>query len=227
MNNPAVRPTATIEDYLGIIYVMERDGEPIIAARLAESLEVSAPTVTMTLKRMVRDGVISLDGHKEIHLTELGAEQARSLIRRHMLTEWMLARMLHVPWSRVHQEAHHIEHTISDDLENRMQDNLNEPQLCPHGNPLPGYEYVVSAWLPLASFAAGQRLTIRRIHETAEENTALMDYLEQHGIFPGVSAQVVEVLAFNQTLTLRVGEQDVPLGLATAQLIFAEPEITE
>lgn len=102
------RPTPTIEDYLAIMFVMERDGEDIIAARLAESLEVSPPTVTVTLKRMERDGWIEGVGQRNIHLSSAGCEAASSVIRRHMLTEWMLARMLKVPWSDIHSEAHAI-----------------------------------------------------------------------------------------------------------------------
>jgi len=131
------RPTPTIEDYLAVMYVMIRDDEKIIAARLAETLEVAPPTVAVTLKRMERDGWIFNRGRKGIFLTDAGLEAAQSVIRRHMLTEWMLARMLNVPWSRIHEEAHKIEHTISDDIEARMQLNLDDPHVCPHGNPLP------------------------------------------------------------------------------------------
>jgi DtxR family Mn-dependent transcriptional regulator len=214
------RPTPTIEDYLAIIYVMERDDGEVVAARLAESLEVAPPTVTMTLKRMERDGWLAQG--KDIRLTEKGSEAARSVIRRHMLTEWMLARMLKVPWSRVHAEADQLEHTISDEIEAQMRLNLDDPQLCPHGNPLPGYEYVAAGWLPLTSIAAGGKVTIRRIHETAEENHALLEYLETNGIVPGARAEVSEVLPFNQTLSLRMGKRSVALGFLTAKYIFVE-----
>jgi len=113
-----ITPTATIEDYLGIIYTLQRDGEKVIGARLAEILEVSPPTVTATLKRMVRDGWVRMDGKKNISLTETGREAARSVIRRHMLTEWLLSRVLQIPMSELHDEAHKIEHTISPQLKN-------------------------------------------------------------------------------------------------------------
>src|SRR4030066_249011 len=206
------RPTPTIEDYLAIMYVMERDGEEIIAARLAESLEVTPPTVTVTLKRMERDGWIEVEGHKNIHLTEPGCEAASSVIRRHMLTEWMLARMLKVPWSEVHTEAHAIEHSISDDIENKMRQNFDDPQLCPHGNPLPGNAYVTALWKPLTQLQAGEQVVIRRIHEMAESDSDLMQYLEINGVIPGTKAEVYEVLPFNQTLTLSVDDQKVVLG---------------
>lgn len=216
------RPTPTIEDYLAIIYVMERDEDEVIAARLAESLEVAPPTVTVTLKRMERDGWIEVEPGRGIHLSDKGCEAARSVIRRHMLTEWMLARMLKVPWSRVHAEADQIEHTISDEIESQMRLNLNDPQLCPHGNPLPGYEYVAKDWLPLTAVKPGDKVIIRRIHETAEDNPELMEYLEVNGILPGAQAEMCDVLSFNQTLCLQLGERRVTLGFPTARYIFVE-----
>jgi DtxR family transcriptional regulator, Mn-dependent transcriptional regulator len=219
------RPTTTIEDYLAIIYIMERDGEEVIAARLAESLEVAPPTVTVTLKRMERDGWIFVDPGKGISLTKSGCDAASSVVRRHMLTEWMLARMLKVPWSRVHAEAGQIEHSISDEIEIQMRANLDDPQLCPHGNPLPGYERVSADWLPLTCINPGEKVIIRRIHETAEENHELLEFLETNGMIPSAQAQVTEVLSFNQTISLKLGKKTVTLGFPTARHIFVEKAI--
>jgi len=210
----------TIEDYLGIIFVLERDGEPIVGARLAELLDVSPPTVTNTLKRMVRDGLISMDEHKCIHLTQEGMKGARSVMRRHMLTEWMLVRML--SWSRVHAEAHDIEHAISDDVAAALQEQLSSPELCPHGNPFPGFEETVSDWVPLTEIQSGEQVIIRRIHEMAEENRDLLSFLEQKRVMPGHQGVIEEVLPFNQTITLCVDKQSVSLGFATARYIFVE-----
>ena len=217
-----LRPTPTIEDYLAVIYVMERDGDEVIAARLAESLEVAPPTVTVTLKRMERDGWIAVDPKEGLYLTKTGCEAASSVIRRHMLTEWMLARMLKVPWSRVHAEADQIEHTISDEIETQMRTNLDDPQLCPHGNPLPGYEHLAADWLALTGVLLGEKVIIRRIHETAENNHELLEFLETNGIVPGAAAEVVEVLSFNQTVSLRLGKKNVALGFPIAKYIFVE-----
>jgi DtxR family Mn-dependent transcriptional regulator len=219
------RPTPTIQDYLAILYVMERDGDDIVAARLAESLEVAPPTVTVTLKRMERDGWIAIDPERGIYLTKAGCEAASSVIRRHMLTEWMLARMLKVSWSRVHSEADQLEHSISDEIEDQMRTNLNDPRTCPHGNPLPGYEYVAADWLPLTAIPAGEKVIIRRIHETAEDNPELMQFLENNGMVPGVTAEVTEVLAFNQTIGLEVKKKNVTVGFPAAKYIFVERSI--
>ena len=216
------RPTPTIEDYLAIMYVMERDQEEIIAARLAESLGVAPPTVTVTLKRMERDGWIEIKGHKNIQLTQAGCAAASSVIRRHMLTEWMLARMLKIPWSHIHSEAHQIEHTISEEIETQMRESLDDPQVCPHGNPLPGFEHVAAQWIALTETTPGERVIIKRIHETAENNAELMSFLETNGIVPGIKAKIREVLPFYQTITLALGERQVILGYPIAQYIFVE-----
>lgn len=221
--NP-LRPTPTVEEYLAVMYILERDGEEIIPAHLAKSLEVAPPTVTVTLKRMERDGWITNQPGKGISLTKSGCDAACSVLRRHMLTEWMLARMLHVPWSQVHAEADQIEHTISDEIEAQMNTSLNNPRQCPHGNPLPGYEDIASGWLPLTRIQPGEKVTIRRIHETAEDDRELLQFLEINGIVPGCEAEVEEVLKFNQTIQLKVGERTIALGFPAAQYIYASKE---
>ncbi len=212
--------SATIQDYLSIIFVLERDHMPVVGSHLAETLGVTPPTVTNTLKRMVRDGLISMS-KEGTHLTEAGWEAARVIVRRHMLMEWMMIKTL--PWSRLHSEAHQLEHAVSAEAENALMEQLGNPHTCPHGNPLPGYEDTVQSWLPLANISVGKTVIIRRIHELAEENAELLGYLEAHQIKPGVRVTVIQVLPFNHTITIEA--QDLPpvtLGNAVARFIFVE-----
>lgn len=220
-------PTQTIEDYLGIIYTLERDGETVIGARLAELLEVSPPTVTITLRRMVRDGWIEIDDSKKVHLTPEGTTAAHHVIRRHMLTEWMLAKILNLPWSKVHEEAHKIEHSISNEVERRLIDKLNAPDQCPHGNPMPGMEALSDNWEPLAEMQVGDLLVIKRVHEFLEDDPDLMKYLEENRIVPGTTVKVVEILKFNKTITLAVHTNKVTLGLDIAKNIYIERKNVE
>lgn len=216
------RPTPTVEDYLGVIYTLERDGELIIGARLAEWMEVSPPTVTATIKRMIRDGWVTMDRSKEILLTPAGRQAARSVLRRHMLAELLLARVLDVPWSKVHKEADAMEHALSPETVERLAAKLDHPEICPHGNPLPGHEDRIAGLVPLSEAQVGQQLTIRRVHESAEEQADLMSYLEQCGLLPGVRVTVQEIMPFNETIMLECQGQTVVLGLAPAALIYAE-----
>ncbi len=211
----------TIEDYLSLIYVLERDGEPVVGARLAELIGVTPPTVTNTLKRMARDGLLTMDDNGT-HLTQAGWQSARTVMRRHMLTEWMMAKML--PWSKLHAEAHNLEHAISAEAESALLAELNHPQTCPHGNPLPGFESAVADWVPLTQIAQGERVVIQRIHELAEENPPLLAFLEARGVMPGTQALVTDVLDFNQTITLEIGSSPVTLGYASARYVFAARE---
>ncbi|MEW5940128.1 MAG: metal-dependent transcriptional regulator [Chloroflexota bacterium] len=211
--------STTIEDYLSFIYVLERDNEPIVGAHLAELLHVSPPTVTNTLKRMTRDGLIVMD-KKGTRLSKSGRESARTVMRRHMLTEWMMTRML--PWSKTHNEAHNLEHAISAEVESALYEEHGHPQTCPHGNPLPGCEDYVADWVPLTSLSPNDKVTIRRVHELAEHNSELMTFLEDKGIVPGAQAVFREILPFNQTVTLEVGGKAVTLGFAAARYVFVE-----
>jgi len=218
MSQADVSPT--IEDYLGIIYILERDGEDIAGVRLATILGVTPPTVTNTLKRMVRDGLLQLDDDHDLHLTSEGMQNARSIVRRHMLSEWMLSKM--IAWSKLHSEAHMLEHGISDEVESALVKELGEPELCPHGNPLPGYESTVSGWICLMDIPIGERFVIRRIHELAEETPELLSFLEKQGILPGVNALIADRLAFNQTIELELSDHKTTIGYPTARYIFVE-----
>src|SRR5574338_586646 len=132
--------SATIEDYLGAIYILEQDSQPVLGTRLAELIGVTPPTVTNTLKRMARDGLVTIDPSRGPRLTGRGNQAARSVLRKHMLAEWLLSRM--VSWANVHKEAHELEHAISSEVEAALLQELGDPEVCPHGNPLPGHEEV-------------------------------------------------------------------------------------
>ncbi len=211
--------STTIENYLSIFYILERDEEPVVGVYLAQLLSVTPPTVTNTLKRMVRDGLITMDKNGT-RLTKTGKRSAQTVLRRHMLTEWMMLRML--PWSKLHQQAHNLEHAISSEVETALFEELGHPQTCPHGNPLPGFEETVSSWIPLTKTSSNQRLTIKRIHELAEYNLELLAFLEGKGLMPGADVTVREVLPFNQTITVDIQKQVVTLGFAVARQIFVE-----
>jgi DtxR family Mn-dependent transcriptional regulator len=168
---------------------------------------------------MVRDGLITMDKNGT-RLTKAGKLSARTVVRRHMLTEWMIARML--PWSKLHEEAHNLEHAISSQVETALFKELGHPQTCPHGNPLPGCDEAVAEWVSLIEIPPNQRVTIRRVHELAEYNLELLTFLEKRGITPGAEVTVLEVLPFNQTVTLEVKGQAVTLGFASARYLFVQ-----
>lgn len=218
----AEKNSATIEDYLENLYILQRDGVPIVGVRLAGLLKVTPPTVTNTLKRMARDGLVTSNDVQGFLLTEQGLEMARSVMRRHMLTEWLLMTVLKIPWSQTHSEAHNLEHTVSDMIEEQMRTNLGNPKTCPHGNPMPGLEAVTSRWIPLIDIASGEAVIIRRIHELGENDPELMKFLEENGIVPGAKVEISEILSFNQTMSLKLKGRMVTLGFSSARYIYVE-----
>jgi DtxR family Mn-dependent transcriptional regulator len=216
-------PTATVEDYLQTIYYMNRDNKPVFGARLAEKLSVSPPTVTATLQRMRRDGLTTVDGRKEVHLTPRGLELAEGTVRRHALAEHLLVDLLGLRWAEAHLEAHRVEHAISPRVEERLLAVLGYPRTCPHGNPIPGVEQEDNGAITLSEFRTGQRGTVTRIHEEAEEDLQLLTFLEDQGVKPGAALVVEETASYNGTVTVRAGDRQVVLGERTCGYIWAKP----
>jgi DtxR family Mn-dependent transcriptional regulator len=199
---------------------MERDGERVIGRKLAEWLEVSAPTVTATLRRMIDGGWVEMNSTKSVSLTTNGRKVAASVMRRHMLAELLLARVLGIPWSRVHDEADRIEHGLSVETAERVALLVDDPQVCPHGNPLPGCEDSMPELLPLLDADLELVYRLARVHEEVERNSELMAFFEAHGLVPGATVALQEVMPFNETVVLRANGQPVVIGLAVARKLW-------
>jgi DtxR family Mn-dependent transcriptional regulator len=132
----------------------------------------------------------------------------------------LLAQVLGIPWSRVHEEADRLEHDLSPETAARVAELLRDAAVCPHGNPMPGREAVTDALIPLLEGIPGQPYALARIHEEIERDRQLMAFLEQSRLLPGVDVQVVEILPFNETVTLCCAGQIVVLGLSVARRMW-------
>lgn len=219
--------TPTIEGYLEIIYMMSVEGQPVIGARLAESLHVSRPTVTITLKRMVRDGLIKLNAHKEIALTAKGQAIAEYLQRRHRIVERWLVDVLGLDWAKSDAEAHHLEHAMSDEVAELLNQHLGKPTTCPHGNPIPGNVRNVALdpkTFPLNQANEGDHVTVARISEYAENVSQLLDYLGNRGVMPGASITITEIAPLEGPMTLKVGTKFVPMSRQVAGFVWVKRE---
>ena len=190
-----------VEQYLETILELEESGISAMRARLVERLGVSAPAVSETVKRLEREGYLTLDGDRVLHLTETGREYATAVLRRHRLAELLLVDVLKVPWSQVHEEACRLEHAISDNLEQHLVKLLGDPGMCPHGNPIPGSANIVDhgPLTALADVAAGTQCVVRRIDEHLQTQVDHMLELELARLLPG------------QSVTVSPGEDDVVL----------------
>lgn len=215
--------TPTIEEYLEAIYIMQSEASSVISARVAERIGVSAPTMTDTLKRMIKQGYIAVDRRKEISLTDKGREAAESLVRRHRLSERWLTDVLGLDWAKAHQEACKLEHAISSEVEERLSKALDDPSTCPHGNPIPGSSYkAVPGSIPLNQVKDGDEITVIRVSQTAEEDHRFLEYLQRNAIIPGAALKVVEVAPWAGTVTVSCGDGAVAIGLQAAAHIWVQ-----
>lgn len=183
-----------VEEYLETILELEESGIRPMRARIVERLGVSAPAVSETVRRLEREGYLTLDETRAIRLTHEGRSYATSIMRRHRLAERLLTDVMKVPWSQVHEEAGRLEHAISPRLEAHLVALLGDPGTCPHGNPIPGSVNAVdvAAQVPLASAPAGSTIVVRRIDEELEAQFDRMQELEAGGVMPGRMLRVLE-----------------------------------
>jgi DtxR family transcriptional regulator, iron-dependent repressor len=135
----------TTEMYLRTVFELEEEGIVPLRARIAERLSQSGPTVSQTVARMERDGLLHVAGDRQLALTDAGRTLAMRVMRKHRLAECLLVSVIQMPWEEVHVEACRWEHVISESVERRLYELLGHPERCPHGNPIPG----------LAELAAG------------------------------------------------------------------------
>ena len=162
----------------------------MIGARLASFLGVSAAAVSEMLHRIERDGLVELDGRKEVHLTEKGGVLASHVIRRHRLAERMLTDLLGYEWWKTHEEAERIEHAMSPEMEERLVRVLGDPQTCPHGNPMPGV--TPRPTKPLDQVTRGSTATVERIPDQFEHEPGFLEYLDAQGLRLGVSVRIID-----------------------------------
>ncbi|GCE03127.1 metal-dependent transcriptional regulator [Dictyobacter aurantiacus] len=204
--------SATVEEYLEMIYNMSMEDEVVIGARLAERFHVSAPTVTEMLKRLVRDGYIEMNAKRHVTLTEVGNEAAEAVLRRHRLTERFLVDMLGMQWHEVHEEACRLEHFISGAVESRVIANLNNPMTCPHGNPIPGSVPNARTYLKdnhavrLSTVANGSHVKILCVSEVVEDEEALIMYMHEKGLTPGTRLMMLAQFSSTPSADVATGE---------------------
>src|SRR5260370_5717844 len=138
MLGPMDETTPAIQDYLAAIYDLAGTDKPVIGARLARHMHISAPSITEAIRRMQKDGYIRIGGRKEIRLTTKGLGIAETMARRHRLIERWLTDELGLDWSRAHDEAHRLQHSLSPVAQQRPAAKPRMPRTSPPGNPLPG-----------------------------------------------------------------------------------------
>ncbi|TFV74287.1 metal-dependent transcriptional regulator [Blastococcus sp. CT_GayMR19] len=218
----------TTEMYLRTIFELEEEGVVPLRARIAERLHQSGPTVSQTVARMERDGLLTVEGDRHLQLTDEGRRLATAVMRKHRLAECLLVDVIGLDYADVHEEACRWEHVMSEAVELKLLTLLGNPTTSPFGNPIPGLEAlrgdqllggetsaVLDSLTLLSSTATaeGRPVVVRRISEQLQEDTALLRELAEQGVRPGVT-MVARLVDGSVTL------DGQPLRAGVAQHLF-------
>jgi len=205
-----VQITISKENYLKAIAEAEAEGETVIAATLARWLKVSAPAVTMAIRRLKRDGLIQVAADGEINLKKPGREIADRILQRHRLIERMLTEIFGMEWYKVHEEAEQLEHAVSADFERLLIDKLG-----PNSN----QDHRSHAWTPLDKLEPGSTAKVMSVFE---RDRSLLEYLNALGIRPDADLEMV-ARNYDDTLTLRISGKPIQLGTSAAAKVWVGP----
>ena len=212
-----MRITISKENYLKAIAEAASEGETVKPVTLARWLDVSAPAVTMAIRRLKRDRLIRQDAGGQIALTPSGRAIANRLLNRHHLIERMLAEIFGLEWYKVHDEAEQLEHAVSADFERKLVEKLGRGRACPHGNRV-GMDSPRDrrrrGLKPLEEAGAGERLAVVSVFE---RDRRLLERLDRGGLRPGAE---FEVVATEPQLRLRVAGRSFPLERPAAAKVW-------
>ena len=209
--------SATLEEYLETIYKLAERGD-VRPGQIAEAMGVSAPTVTATLGRLQSRRLVARTDDGGVELTLAGRQNALDIIRRHRLAERFLVDVLGLPWDEVHDEACELEHALSPKVQEALERFMDNPEVCPHGHPIPSASGVIAVQegTPLCQSGPGDEVDIVRIED---EDGELLSYLSSLGMFPGTTVRVCDVAPFKGPLMVEIGDARYALGREVAEKI--------
>ncbi|WP_197381121.1 metal-dependent transcriptional regulator [Mycolicibacterium mengxianglii] len=222
----------TTEMYLRTIYDLEEEGVIPLRARIAERLEQSGPTVSQTVSRMERDGLLHVAGDRHLELTDTGRALAVAVMRKHRLAERLLVDVIGLPWEEVHAEACRWEHVMSEDVERRLLAVLDNPTVSPFGNPIPGLSELGLGTDPGAEEPNLVRLTelpagspvavvVRQLTEHVQGDTMLISRLKEAGVVPNARV-TVETNPLGGVIIIIPGHENVELPHEMAHAVKVE-----
>lgn len=211
----------TTEMYLKTIFEMEEDGVTPLRARIVERLEHSGPTVSQTVNRMERDGLVHVLGDRRLELTPEGRRQATEVVRKHRLAERLLIDVIGLEWQCAHEEACRWEHVMSDTVEERLVSLLEDPKTDPYGNPIPGSgESLPGESLELAvKTREGEALRLLRIGEPIQADKGIIANFAACEVKPGTQIEAAAEGNFVRLRSLEEGANmqgfKIPMALAS------------
>jgi len=208
-----------IEEYLLILYELNRAGEKAKSITLASRLETSPPTVHATVSRMQRDGLLKITKSKELALTKEGKRLADNIAYRHNLAEYFLCNTLGIPWYEVHKHAHLLEHAMTPTVVKKLAEFLDNPKFCPHGTPMPGTSLPKNT-ISLMEAKPGITVEVKMISEELEDSVDLMKILQKNHFLPGDQHRIIEKTDVMRAISLESKKGSSSLPFHVAEKIF-------
>lgn len=208
----------SMEDYLKAIFGVLERGKRAATSTIAARMRIAPSSVTAMLKRLHGMGLVRYEPYRGATLTDAGMKRTLEIVRHHRLIELYLAEALGVPWDQVHAEAEKLEHVISEDLERRMADALDDPKFDPHGSPIPALDGTLARvdTRPLVDATPGCSF---RVVEVDDRDPELLRYLKRRGLIPGTRSELVRFEPFDGAVVVRSDQGEVPLGRAAAAAV--------
>lgn len=215
--------TISKENYLKAIAEAEAEGEVVIAATLSRWLNVSPPAVTTAIRRLKRDGYITVEKKGAIALTADGRQIADRILHRHHLIERMLVEIFGMEWFKVHEEAERLEHAVSADFEELLTKRLGPARACPHGNDSEVYSPAQRrqlGWIPLDEVEPNRVVKVMSVYERDRE---LLEFLDRLAVQPGAQLEVLH-RNYDETITFAIAGKREQLGRTVARRVWVQIE---
>ena len=209
-----------IEEYLEYIYKLQEMHESATTSKLAQRLELAPSSVSEMLKQLEQKGLVEY-AEKGVVLTKEGELKARKVIRKHRLSERLLTDILGFKWDKVHEEACRLEHDISSEMEEKIEEKLGNPRTCPHGYPIPDKDgfIVQDNTVKLSELKANEKGVIISVFE---ENSEMLQYLGSLGLYPEIEVKVKSVAPFGGPILIRVTGSEISVGKELAEKIMVQ-----
>ncbi len=216
-------PSHTVENYLkNVLQISQQSGTDWVSTgRLAEAMKVSPGTVTSMLKTLSTAGLANYKPYEGVSLTPSGRKLALRMLRRHRLLELFLVQTLNLTWDQVHEEAENLEHAVSDELIDRIDQFLGHPESDPHGDPIPAADGEMrgpgDSSVPLSTCPPGSRIRFARVMNQGPE---FLRYLSDAGICLGVEGEVRENSREAGLVTTAFHGRTVSMGHTAAEMLM-------
>jgi len=212
----------SVEMYIKSVAELGGDELPVPIGRVAERLGVSPVSANEMMKRLADQDLIDHQPYKGVTLTGVGRELANNVIRRQRLWECFLIDYLRLDWAKAHDLACDLEHATATEVENALADFLGNPDLCPHGNPIPKRDGAISpvSAVPLSTISVGKT---GMVNSLVPEGSEILSYLAEKNLKPGQEVTVIDRAPLEGPLTLKVESEEIDLGLNLAALVLVDP----